>query len=65
MVARVTPSGPTLSRFRFDLGGEAVASLSRAVVMAARGDTLLVAAYLNGDTIPTLTYLEIDSQQLP
>jgi hypothetical protein len=53
-----------MSRFHFGLGG-AVASRSRAVVMAARGDTLLIAAYLNGDTIPTLTYLEIDSRLLP
>jgi len=64
VVARLTQFGPNMSRFHFDLGG-AVASLSRAVVMAARGDTLLVAAYLSGDTIPTLSYLEIDSRQLP
>jgi len=63
VLAHLTASGPNMSRFHFDLGG-AVASLSRTVVMAARGDTLLVGAYLGGDMIRTLTYLEIDSMQL-
>ena len=64
VVARLAESGTVTSRFRFDMGG-AVASLSRKVAMTARGDTLLVAAYLSGDLSPTLTYLEIDSRLLP
>jgi hypothetical protein len=44
--------------------GGAVEYLTNDVAMVARGDTLVVAAYLSGDTIPTLTYLEIDSDHL-
>ncbi len=65
VVARLTEADPILTHFRFDLGGAVSSPLSRYVVMAARGDTLVVAAYLNGDIIPTLTYLEIDSNLLP
>jgi hypothetical protein len=63
VLARITESEPILTHFRFDLGG-AISSLSRDIAMAARGDTLLVAAYLSGDNIPSLTYLEIDSTRL-
>jgi hypothetical protein len=63
VVARLTESEPILSHFRFDLGGAALSG-SRDVVMVARGDTLVVAAFLSGDLIPTLTYLEIDSRLL-
>ena len=45
--------------------GGAVRYLINDVAMVARGDTLVLAAYLSGDAVPTLTYLEIDSTQLP
>jgi hypothetical protein len=45
--------------------GLSIRYLINDVVMVARGDTLVVAAYLSGDTVPTLTYLEIDSNLLP
>jgi hypothetical protein len=64
VVARITESGPRISRFHFALGG-AVKSPSSEISVTARGDTLLVAAHLSGDNVPTLTYLEIDSSQLP
>jgi hypothetical protein len=64
IVARITESEPRISRFRFVLGG-AVKNPSSEISLAARGDTLLVAAHLNGDNVPTITYLEIDSSQLP
>jgi len=64
VVARLTAPEPTLSHFRFVMGG-AVRYLTNDVAMVARGDTLVVAAYLSGDTVPTLTYLEIDSNLLP
>lgn len=64
VLARLTASEPILTRFHFAMGG-AITSLSNNVVMAARGDTLLVGAHLNGQAIPTLTYLEIDSNLLP
>ncbi len=38
--------------------------MSRDVAMAARGDTLVVAAHLSGDRSPTLTHLEIDTKSL-
>jgi hypothetical protein len=63
VVARLTEPEPTLTHFRFVMGG-AVEYLTNDVAMVARGDTLVVAAYLSGDTIPTLTYLEIDSDHL-
>ena len=64
VVARLTEPEPTLTHFRFVMGG-AVRYLTNDVAMVARGDTLVVAAYLSGDTVPTLTYLEIDSTLLP
>lgn len=64
VIARLTESEPTLTHFRFVMGG-AVEYLTNDVAMVARGDTLLVAAYLSGDTVPTLTYLEIDSSLRP
>jgi hypothetical protein len=64
VVARLTEPEPTLTHFRFVMGG-AVEYLTNDVAMVARGDTLVVAAYLSGDTVPTLTYLEIDSSLLP
>ena len=64
VVARLTEPEPTLTHFRFVMGG-AVRYLTNDVAMVARGDTLVVAAYLSGDAVPTLTYLEIDSTQLP
>jgi len=64
VIARLSGSEPTLTHFRFVMGG-AVRYLTNDVAMVARGDTLVVAAYLSGDTVPTLTYLEIDSTLLP
>ena len=64
VIARLTESEPTLTHFRFVMGG-AVRYLTNDVAMVARGDTLVLAAYLSGDAVPTLTYLEIDSTQLP
>jgi hypothetical protein len=64
VVARLTESEPVLTHFRFVMGG-AVRYLINDVAMVARGDTLLVAADLSGETVPTLTYLEIDSNLLP
>jgi hypothetical protein len=64
VVARLTDSEPALTHFRFAMGG-AVRYLTNDVAMVARGDTLVVAAYLSGDTVPTLTYLEIDTNLLP
>jgi hypothetical protein len=43
----------------------AVRYLTSDLVMAARGDTLMLAAYLSGESVPTITYLEIDSNLLP
>jgi hypothetical protein len=63
-VARLTESEPIFTHFRFVMSG-AVSNLSSGVAMAARGDTLIVVAYLSGETVPTLTYLEIDSKRLP
>ncbi len=64
VVARLTASEPTLTHFQFVMSG-AVQHLTNDVVMVARGDTLIVAACLSGETVPTLTYLEIDSKRLP
>lgn len=64
VLMHLTESEPILSHFRFDMGGAAV-NASRDVVLAARGETLLVAVQLGGSRVPTLTYLEIDSSNLP
>jgi hypothetical protein len=64
VVTRLTESEPTLTHFRFVMGS-AVRYLTNDVAMVTRGDTLVVTAYLSGDTVPTLTYLEIDSNLLP
>jgi hypothetical protein len=64
VIARLTGSEPILTHFRFVMSS-AVMYLTNDVLMVARGDTLVVAAYLSGDTVPTLTYLEIDSNLLP
>ena len=64
MVARLTDAEPILTHFRFVMGG-VVRSLINDVAMVARGDTLVVAADLSGETVPTLTYLEINSNLLP
>jgi hypothetical protein len=64
VVARLTDSEPILTHFHFVMSG-AVRYLSDDVAMVARGDTLVVAAHLSGETVPTLTYLEIDSTLLP
>lgn len=64
VVARLTGAAPTLSRFAFPLSS-AVSSLQVDLAMVARGETLVLAGYLSGDLAPTMTYLEIDSQQLP
>jgi hypothetical protein len=63
VVARLTGSEPIVSHFPFDAGG-AVWHYGP-VAMAARGDTLVILANLNDQTIPTMTYLEIDSNLLP
>jgi hypothetical protein len=62
VVARLTGSEPIVSHFPFDMGG--AVRFDSAVAMAARGDTLVVAAYLSDQTVPTLTYVEIDSTLL-
>ncbi|HEY4187491.1 MAG TPA: hypothetical protein VGP07_20610 [Polyangia bacterium] len=64
VVARLGGSAPVLGRFRFDMRG-AILSLDRDVVMAARGDTLVIAGQLSGDNVPALTYLEVDTALLP
>ena len=64
VVAHLTGSEPILTDFRFVMGG-AVRYLTNDLAMVARGDTLVVAADLSGETVPTLTYLEIDSNLLP
>jgi hypothetical protein len=63
VVARITESEPIVAHFPFDMGG--TAWVDSTVSMAARGDTLVVAAYLSDQTVPTLTYVEIDSKLLP
>ncbi len=64
VLMRLTEAEPILSHFRFDMGG-AILGSPREVRIAARGDTLLVAAQLGGSKVPTLTYIEIDSTLLP
>jgi hypothetical protein len=64
VLARLTDSEPVLTRFRFDLSS-GVTDLNRELAMAARGDTLIVTATLDGDLATTLTSLEIDSTLLP
>jgi hypothetical protein len=64
VVARLTGAAPTLTRFSFPMSS-AVEYLDIDLAMVARGETLVVAAYLSGDLAPTMTYLEIDSQRLP
>jgi hypothetical protein len=64
VLARLTDAEPVLSHFRFDTES-AVPAGDYPVAMAARGETLLVAAMLSGDAQHVLTYLEIDSSQLP
>jgi len=64
MLMRLTDSTPIVSHFRFDMG-DGIRTLRRDVVMASRGDTILVAAQLSGDKVPKLTYIEIDSTMLP
>ena len=64
VLMHVTEAEPILSHFRFDMGGAAV-DVTRDVALAARGDTLLVVVQLGGSNVPTLTYLEIDSSNLP
>jgi hypothetical protein len=62
VVARLTDTGPVLTHFRFDMGG--AVWLNGNVTMAARGNTLVLAAHLSDQTVATLTYLEIDSSML-
>ncbi len=64
VVARLTEAEPVLTRFHFD-ASSAVRVADYPVNMAARGETLLVAATLSGDAARRLTYLEIDSRLLP
>ena len=64
VVARLTETEPVLTRFRFD-ASSAVQAGDYPVNMAARGETLLVAAMLSGGAGRRLTYLEIDSRLLP
>ena len=72
VVARLTSSVATLTHLSFALQhpllGDPNGTPSTGLALGARGDTLLVAAYL-GDTTPDsqriLTYLEIDSRLLP
>jgi hypothetical protein len=64
VVARLTEAEPVLTRFRFD-ASSAVRAADYPVNMAARGETLLVAATLSSDAARRLTYLEIDSRLLP
>ena len=62
VIARLGAGEPVLSRFRFDMGG-AIPAADYSFAMAARGETLLVAATLNNEV--GMTYLEIDSRRLP
>jgi hypothetical protein len=64
VVARLTEAEPVLTHFRFDTGS-ALPARDYLVAMAARGETLLVAAMLSGDPTRALTYLELDSRLLP
>ena len=64
ILTRVTEAEPIISHFRFDMGG-ARETAARDLVVAARGDTLLIAAQLGGSRVTTLTYIEIDSTRLP
>jgi hypothetical protein len=63
VIARLTAAEPVLTHFVFGMDG-AVKYLDDPVELSARGDTLLVAAYLNGGSAPTLSYLEIDTAKL-
>lgn len=63
VLMRLTGSEPVLTHLQFDMGAPTV-SAGRSLTMAARGDTLLVAAQLGGINVPTLSYVEIDSSQL-
>ena len=47
------------------MGGAVQSLINDVAMVVARGDTLVVAADLSGDTVPTLTYLEINSHLLP
>jgi len=62
VVARLTNSEPVPNRFRLYAGD--LHSSTDGIAMAARGDTLLVAAVLNRGSTPVLRYLEIDSTRL-
>lgn len=63
VLARLTNSKPVLNRVRLYEGD--VQSTKDGVALAARGDTLLVAAIMNrGGNTPVLRYLEIDSKPL-
>jgi hypothetical protein len=64
VVVRLAPSKPILTRFHFVLSG-GVTHPTSDVLMATRGDTLVVAANLSAETAHTLTYLEMDSRSLP
>jgi hypothetical protein len=64
VVASLTETEPVLTRLRFD-ASSAVQAGDYPVNMAARGETLLVAATLSSDAARRLTYLEIDSRLLP
>jgi len=63
IVAHLTETGPELNHFQFDLGGANV-DPSHGVALDARGDTLLVAAQLDGGPVRKLTYVELDSRRL-
>lgn len=62
VIAGLTESQPMLTHFRLDMGG--AVWFGHSLAMAARGDTLVLAGYLRDQSVPTLTYLEIDSKQL-
>jgi hypothetical protein len=64
VLARVADTEPVLTRYRFDLGA-GLLDLWQPVAVAARGDTLIVAAVVSGGDTPALTYFEIDSTLLP
>lgn len=62
VIARLTESQPMLTHFHIDMGG--AVWFGHSLAMAARGDTLVLAGFLRDQSVPTLTYLEIDSKML-
>jgi hypothetical protein len=64
VIARLLDRGPTSAHVRFAIEGAGTSS-ARPVVAAAQGETLRIAAYLGGSADRRLSYLELDTRQLP